>query len=154
MVHEGAEVKRLMDEVERVTAADSSMHDEFWKGERPQLFSLLYLYPFPERSESELDRLSREWNIEGMFEIRSGRRVIGPLVVLVKRLILAATRWYMNPVVFEVKRMNMLVARALRDVSENMVEITDRLGGLEKAQEELSERIAGLEEAGGDGDET
>ena len=77
-----------------------------------------------------------------MFEIRSQRKVIGPLVVSIKRLILALTRWYMNPVVYEVKRMNILVARTLRDVNESICEIMDRLADLEEAEKELRERVA------------
>lgn len=142
MGHEGVEAEQLMEEVRWAMAADSSMHDEFWKGDRPRVFSLLYLYPFPTRSESELDQLSREWNIENMFEIRSQHRFIGPVIILIKRSILALTRWYMNPVVYEVKRANILVARTLRDVNENICEIMDRLAGLEEAQNELRERIA------------
>ena len=154
MRHEGVEAEQLMEEVRRAVAADSSMHDEFWKGDRPQVFSLFYLYPFPVRSEGELDQLSREWNIGNMFEIRSQRKVIGPLVVLVKRLILALTRWYMNPVVYEVKRMNIIVARTLRDVNESICEITDRLASLEEAEKEVRERVARWDKAEGKREET
>lgn len=144
---EAEPLEQLMEDVKWAMTADSSMHEEFWKGKRPHVFSLSYLCPFPTKPDSELDLLYREWDIESMFEIQSQHKFIGPLVVLVKQLILALTRWYMNPVIHEVKRINVLMARTLRDVNENIYETRERLAGLEEAEKELRERIARLEKA-------
>lgn len=142
---EGRNVEQLMGEVDAASSADSSMHEEFWKGERPHVFSLVYLFPFPERRESEFEQMSRGWDIESMFEIRSQRKLIGPLVVFAKKTILSLTRWYMNPVVYEVKRSNMLAASTLRDLNENLEAVKGRLATLEQAEKELRRRLDDIE---------
>lgn len=138
-------IGQLMDEVGAAAEADSSMHEEFWKGERPQVFSLAWMFPFPERLESEFEQMSRAWDIEGLFEIRSQRKFIGPVIVFAKKIILSLTRWYMNPVLFEVKRANMMAADTLRDLNEGLDAVKGRLSALEKAEEELLRRLDDME---------
>lgn len=142
---EANEAGSLMEEVAAADTADSSMHEEFWKGDRPHVFSLAWMFPFPERLESEFEQMSRGWDIESLFEIRSQRKIIGPLVVFVKKVILSLTRWYMNPVVYEVKRANMLAAGTLRDLNENLDAVKGRLAKLEEEQEKLLRRLDDIE---------
>jgi hypothetical protein len=67
---------------------------------------------------------------------------VGGLVVALKRVIRAGLSWYINPIVHQVRKFNMLVTRTLYDIGNNLEEMTDRI----KALEERIERI----EKGGD----
>lgn len=142
---EGRDIGQLMNEIAAAAEADSSMHEEFWKGDRPRVFSLAWMFPFPERMESEFEQMSRAWDIENLFEIRSQRKFVGPVIVFAKKIILSLTRWYMNPVLFEVKRANMMAADTLRGLNESLDDVKRRMAALEAAEKELRRRLDEME---------
>jgi hypothetical protein len=60
----------------------------------------------------------------------------------VKHVVRSLTAWYMNPVIHEIRKFNMLVTRTLYDINKNIDEVKERLDHLEEARgliEELEE---------------
>jgi len=139
----GADVKRLMTEVSGVIDDPSGAVEAFARGERRQVFNIDCAYAAQSESfRSDLDRLLQSWEIQIAYEPGSGGKPPGWLAAAVKKAVRALTGWYMNPLVHDVRRFNMLVARTLSDVSQSMDEIKDRLDSLEKSEAELRRRIA------------
>jgi len=137
------DVEQVMEEVNRAVAAPDTLLADFWKEERPKAPNLSFLYPpYSKSLQVNLDHVSRNWEIESDFELGSKRRAVGGLVVALKRVIRAGLSWYINPIVHQVRKFNMLVTRTLYDIGNNLEEMTDRI----KALEERIERI----EKGGD----
>lgn len=141
-----------MEAVNRAVAAPDILVGELWKETRPVAPNLSFLYPPHSRSlQVNLDLVSRNWELSSEFEIGSSRRYVSWLVVPFKRAIRALTRWYVNPIVHQERKFNMLVTRTLHDVGNNISDIEDRLGDLEEERAELEKRLSGLEKGEGPG---
>ena len=129
-------VKQLMERVNR-TVADSATELDIGMVQRPQVFDLDFMYPPHARSlRINLDLLTRNWEIDNEFQMVSQRRVLGPVVIFVKRTVRRLSAWYTNPLVHEVRRFNMIVTNTLLDMNRSIEEIRGRLDALEKAEEE------------------
>ena len=141
----GVDVERVMEEVNRAVAAPDTLLADFWKEKGTRAPNLAFLYPpYSKTLAVNLDMVSRNWEIDGEFELGSRRRLIGRLVVAFKRATRAALRWYINPIVHQVRKFNMLVTRTLHDLANNLDEVSGRVSTLEKSGTE--QRLAELEE--------
>ena len=141
----GVDVDQIMEEVNRAVAAPDTLLAEFWKENRTQAPNLAFLYPpYSKTLVVNLDMVSRNWEIDPEFELGSRRRLVGMLVVAFKRAARAGLRWYINPIVHQVRKFNMLVTRTLHDLANNLDEVSGRVTELEKS--EAPGRLAALEE--------
>ena len=150
MKNKGVDVEQVMEEVNRAVAAPQTLLADFWKEERTPAPNVSFVYPPYSRTlRVNLDMVSRNWEIDPEFELGSRRKGVGGLVVGVKKLTRGFLRWYINPIVHQVRKFNMLVTRTLHDLSNNLDEVSGRLGEMESAQAdriaELEERISRLE---------
>ena len=135
-------VKQLMERVNR-TINDSTTDLDISMVQRPQVFDLDFMYqPHTRSLRINLDLLTRNWEIDNEFKMDSPRRVLGPVVVFIKRSVRRLSAWYTNPLVHEVRRFNMIVTNTLLDMNRSMEEIRTRLEALEKAEEERGEGIS------------
>lgn len=145
MQNKGIDVEQVMEEVNRAVAAPHTLLADFWAAERPASPNVSFLYPPHSRSLAvNLDMVSRNWEIDPEFEIGSRRRGVGGVVVTIKKFTRGFLRWYINPIVHQVRKFNMLVTRTLHDLANNVEEASDRLADLEKVEAER--RLAELEE--------
>jgi hypothetical protein len=140
----GVDVDQVMEEVNRAVAAPGTLLADFWKEQKVQAPNLSFIYPpYSKTLMVNLDMVSRNWEIDGEFELGSRRRFVGRLVVAFKRGTRAALRWYINPIVHQVRKFNMLVTRTLNDLANNLDETARRVAALEDS--DIEERIAALE---------
>jgi len=140
----GVDVDQVMEEVNRAVAAPGTLLAEFWKEQKVQAPNLSFIYPpYSKTLVVNLDMVSRNWEIDSEFELGSRRRFVGRLVVAFKRGTRAALRWYINPIVHQIRKFNMLVTRTLNDLANNLEETSERVAALEKA--DVEGRIAALE---------
>jgi len=145
MQAQGVDVDQVMEEVNRAVAAPDTLLAEFWKEQRAQAPNLAFLYPpYSKTLVVNLDMVSRNWEIDPEFELGSRRRLVGRLVVAFKRAARAGLRWYINPIVHQVRKFNMLVTRTLHDLANNLEEVRGRVSALEKSGS--AERLSALEE--------
>jgi hypothetical protein len=141
----GIDVEQVMEEVNRAVAAPQTLLADFWRDDRPQAPNVAFLYPPYSRTlHVNLDMVSRNWEIDSEFELGSRRRGIGRFVVGIKRMTRGFLRWYINPIVHQVRKFNMLVTRTLHDLSNNLDEVSGRVAQIEAAEAER--RLAALEE--------
>jgi len=134
VIEKGMNVEEAMEAVNRAVAAPDVLLADFWKHERPGAPNLAFLYPPYSRSlQINLDMVSRNWEIESEFELGTRRRFAGRLVIAYKRLVRSMLRWYINPLVHQVRKFNMLVTRTLFDMNNNLDDLEERVAGLEKA---------------------
>jgi hypothetical protein len=146
MADKSADVRQMMAGVSRAVAEPSILIDDFGRAERPQMYNLDFIYPPYVRSlRSNLDLVLRNWEIENRYEISSKRKYFGWLARVAKRAIRGLTSWYMNPLVNDVRKYNMVVTRTLFDINKNIEEIKDRLDDLEKSEEELRRLLSAKE---------
>jgi hypothetical protein len=151
MQDRGIDVEQVMEEVNRAVAAPHTLLADFWKEERPAAPNVSFLYPPHSKSlRVNLDMVSRNWEIDPEFEIGSRRRGVGGLVVGIKKLTRGFLRWYINPIVHQVRKFNMLVTRTLHDLANNFEDVSGRLSEVEKLDAErrlaeLEERVSRLE---------
>ena len=144
MQAKGVDVDQVMEEVNRAVAAPDTLLADFWKEQRTQSPNLSFLYPpYSKTLVVNLDMVSRNWEIDPEFELGSRRRGVGKLVITFKRAVRSALRWYINPIVHQVRKFNMLVTRTLHDLANNLEEVSGRVTELEKAS--LEQRLADLE---------
>ncbi len=145
MQAKGVDVDQVMEEVNRAVAAPDTLLAEFWKEQRTQAPNLAFLYPpYSKTLVVNLDMVSRNWEIDPEFELGSRRRLVGRLVVAFKRAARGGLRWYVNPIVHQVRKFNMLVTRTLHDLANNLDEISGRVAEIEKS--DAPARLATLEE--------
>jgi hypothetical protein len=134
----GVDVDQVMEEVNRAVAAPGTLLADFWKESKARAPNLSFIYPpYSKTLAVNLDMVARNWEIDSEFELGSRRRLLGRVVVAYKRAVRAGLRWYINPIVHQVRKFNMLVTRSLLDVSNNLEELSDRVGTLERRLEEL-----------------
>ncbi len=144
MQTKGVDVDQVMEEVNRAVAAPGTLLADFWKEQKVQAPNLSFIYPpYSKTLMVNLDMVSRNWEIDSEFELGSRRRFVGRLVVAFKRGTRAALRWYVNPIVHQIRKFNMLVTRTLNDLANNLEETAERVAALEKS--DMEERIAALE---------
>ena len=140
----GVEVDQIMEEVNRAVAAPGTLLADFWKEQKAQAPNLSFIYPpYSKTLLVNLDMVSRNWEIDSEFELGSRRRFAGRLVVAFKRGTRAALGWYINPIVHQVRKFNMLVTRTLNDMANNLEDTNQRVAALERS--DVEERIADLE---------
>jgi hypothetical protein len=109
MQNKGIDVEQVMEEVNRAVAAPHTLLADFWAAERPASPNVSFLYPPHSRSLAvNLDMVSRNWEIDPEFEIGSRRRGVGGVVVTIKKFTRGFLRWYINPIVHQVRKFNML----------------------------------------------
>jgi hypothetical protein len=143
VIKKDVDVEQVMEEVNRAVAAPDTLLRDFWKSERPKAPNLSFLYPpYSKSLQVNLDHVSRNWEITSDFELASRRRAVGGLVVALKRVIRAGLSWYINPIVHQVRKFNMLVTRTLYDIGNNLEEMSGRLKALEKRMERI-EKVEG-----------
>ena len=136
MKRKSVDVEQVMEEVNRAVAAPHTLLDDFWREKKPQSPTVSFIYPPSSRSlEVNLDLVSRNWELDGEFEIGTQRRWCGGLVVAFKRTLRSMLRWYINPLVHQQRKFNMLVTRTLNDLSNNLDQISRRVEDLERALE-------------------
>lgn len=151
MKNKGTSVEQVMEEVNRAVAAPETLIGDFWKDEKVAAPNLSFLYPPYSRSLAvNLDMVSRNWEIESDFELGTRRKSLGGLAVAVKRFTRAMIAWYINPIVHQVRKFNMLVTRTLHDIVNNFEELSARVDELEdlegdKRLSELEKRIERIE---------
>ena len=142
---EGVGVEQVMEEVNRAVAAPATLLADLWAEEKPNAPNLSFLYPpYSKSPEVNLDLVSRNWEVKGDFEISSRRWLVGGLVVALKRFLRVLMSWYINPVLHQVRKFNMMVTRTLYDLGNNVKELQDRVSHMEKRVEE--ERLSELEQ--------
>jgi hypothetical protein len=138
------DVEQLMEEVNRAVAAPDTLLADLWKEERPKAPNLSFLYPpYSKSLQVNLDAVSRSWEIKSDFELGSKRRAVGGLAVAFKRVIRAGLSWYINPIVHQVRKFNMLVTRTLHDIGNNLGEMSDRVKALEERMERIEKGEGG-----------
>ncbi|MBU1669818.1 MAG: hypothetical protein KKF41_01760 [Actinobacteria bacterium] len=152
MQRRGVDAEQVMEEVNRAVAAPDTLLADFWSRKGAQAPNLAFIYPpYSKTLLVNLDLVSRNWEIEPEFELGSRRRAVGGLVISFKRLTRSLLRWYINPIVHQVRKFNMLVTRTLHDLANNLDELSQRVERLERHEDrlaDLSERVERLE---GDG---
>jgi len=132
VIEKEVDVERVMEAVNRAVAAPDTLLADFWKEQRPQAPNLAFLYPpFSKTLRINLDAVSRNWELDSEFEISTRRRRLGGLVVAYKKATRRMLRWYINPIVHQERKFNMLVTRALFDIGNNLDEMEKRLEALE-----------------------
>lgn len=133
MIKKGTDVDQVMEEVNRAVAAPTVLLADFWKEKRVKAPNLAFIYPPHSKSlQVNLDLVSRNWEIDGDFEIGSRRKVIGGFVTAFKKVVKGATSWYINPIVHQIRKFNMLVTRALYDLDNNLEDLEQRVARLEE----------------------
>ncbi len=152
MQRRGMDVEQVMEEVNRAVAAPDTLLADFWTDGRASAPNLAFIYPpYSKTLLVNLDLVSRNWEIEPEFELGSRRKAVGGLVVAFKRLMRSLLRWYVNPIVHQVRKFNMLVTRTLHDLANNLDELSQRVERLEKDEDRLAgltQRIERLEDDG------
>jgi hypothetical protein len=142
------DAEQLMGEIGRAIDDPTTLIEDFGAMERPPVFNLDFIHPPHARSlRINLGLIQKNWEIDSEVPISSKRRYVGRLVIVVKRIVRGLTAWYMNPVIHEIRKYNMLVTRTLFDISKNIDEIKERLNSLEEAREAL-EGLEAEEEPG------
>lgn len=145
MQTKGVDADQVMEEVNRAVAAPDTLLAEFWKEQGTQAPNLAFIYPpYSKTLVVNLDMVSRNWEIDPEFELGSRRMMIGGLVVAFKRAARAGLRWYVNPIVHQVRKFNMLVTRTLHDLANNLDEVSGRVSLIEKS--DAPRRLDALEE--------
>ncbi|MBN1288258.1 MAG: hypothetical protein JXA49_01290 [Actinobacteria bacterium] len=135
MTKKGVDIEQVMEEVNRAVAAPETMLAEFWAENRPNAPNLAFIYPPHSKSlQVNLDLVSRNWEIDGDFEIGSRRKFVGGIISAFKKMVKRATSWYINPIVHQVRKFNMLVTRTLYDFNNNLEELESRVARLEELQ--------------------
>lgn len=152
MSEKGVNVEQVMEEVNRAVAAPHTLLDDFWKGEGPRPPNLAFLYPPCSKTlQVNLDLVSRNWEIDGEFELGSRRRGVAGLIVAFKQTVRKLLRWYINPIVHQERKFNMLVTRTLCDIANNLEAMEQRIAGLERAIEDMAAGPRAEEGDGADG---
>jgi hypothetical protein len=129
------DAQQLMGEIGKALDDPSSMIEDFGAMERPPVFNLDFIHPPHARSlRINLGLISKNWEIDSEVPISSKRKYVGRLVIVVKHAVRSLTAWYMNPVIHEIRKFNMLVTRTLYDINKNIDEVKERLDNLEEAQ--------------------
>jgi hypothetical protein len=137
MPDKGVDVEQVMDEVNRAVAAPQTLLADFWREEGHTSPNLAFIYPPHSRTLAvNLDLVSRNWELDGEFELGSRRKGIAKLVVAFKTTVRRLLRWYINPIVYQERKFNMLVTRTLFDISNNLQEMEERLLRLERSLEQ------------------
>lgn len=159
MANRGVDVEQVMEEVNRAVAAPDTLLADFWKEAPANAPNLAFIYPpFSRTLAMNLDLVSRNWEVDGEFELASRMKLVAGPAVAFKRLVRAALRWYVNPILHQVRKFNMLVTRTLHDLSNNLEALGDRVADLEDAPadgrleaierrlEAIERRLDGLDE--------
>ena len=147
MPEKGVDAEQVMEEVNRAVAAPHTLLAEFWKEEGPRAPNLAFVYPpYSKTLQVNLDLVSRNWEIDSEFELGSRRKGVAGLVVAFKKAVRRMLRWYINPIVHQERKFNMLVTRALFDVGNNLEELEGRISALEKADGEAEAAAGGAGE--------
>lgn len=134
MSNRGVDVEQVMEEVNRAVAAPDTLLADFWKDRPANAPNVAFVYPpFSRTLAMNLDLVGRNWEIDGEFELGSRIRVFAGPAVAFKRLVRACLRWYVNPILHQVRKFNMLVTRTLHDLANNLEELRDRVSDLEEA---------------------
>ncbi len=129
----GVDVEQVMEEVNRAVAAPETLLGDLWTGDKAQAPNLAFLYPpYSKSLRVNLDLVSRNWEVDGEFELGSRRKLTGGLAVGFKSFERRLLRWYINPIVHQVRKFNMLVTRTLFDIGNNLEELEDRVRELEE----------------------
>lgn len=137
-----------MEEVNRVLSSPQRLVAELSSGRQEKAPNFSFLYPPGSKSlEREIERIARSWEIESEIEVGSRRRFFGWLVVFVKRLTRLSLAWYINPVVDQIRRFNMLLTRALFEISHALDDLQQRISELEAKVLEIYEPSADKESA-------
>lgn len=132
-MNKGIDVEQVMGEVNRAVAAPETLLADLWKEERPQAPSLAFLYPPHSKSlRVNLDLVSRNWEVDSEFELGSRRKMTGGVAVAFKGAERKLLRWYINPIVHQIRKFNMLVTRTLFDIGNNLASLEDRVKKLEE----------------------
>jgi hypothetical protein len=132
------DAQQLMGEVGKALDDPSSLIEEFGAMERPPVFNLDFIHPPHVWSlRINLGLVSKNWEIDSEVPFSSKRKYLGGLVIMVKHVVRSLTAWYMNPVIHEIRKFNMLVTRTLYDINKNLEEVKERLEKLEEAQVRL-----------------
>lgn len=155
MREKGVDVEELMEEVNRAVSAPDTLLKDLWRRDKVQSPNVAFLYPpFSRSLEVNLDRVSRNWEIESEFPLGSRRKGLTPLIVALKRFLRGLMSWYINPIVHQIRKYNMLVTRTLHDLANNMGALEERISRLEKSVEDLRETLSedgGEDTRGGSG---
>lgn len=88
---------------------------------------------FDPDSGSPLDRATRLASLNAHWAIVSSIPVAGTVVVLVRRLIRIALRWYINPIVEQQNAFNDAAVAALYALELETVELRARLAAVEQS---------------------
>lgn len=145
MREKGVDVEELMEEVNSAVSAPETLLKDLWRKDEGQAPNIAFLYPpFSRSLEVNLDLVSRNWEIESEFPIGSQRKGLAPLVVAVKRTLRRLLHWYINPIVYQIRKYNMLATRTMHDLANNMEALEERIARMEKA-------IGGLPETPSEG---
>ncbi len=144
-MNRGVDVEQVMEEVNRAVAAPYTLLADFWKDRPVNAPNLSFIYPPYSRTLAmNLDLVSRNWEIDGEFELGTRMRLVAGPAVAFKRLVRAGLRWYINPILHQVRKFNMLVTRTLHDLANNLDEVSGRVSELERSVD--SARLSALEE--------
>lgn len=84
------------------------------------------------RSGTPLDRAVRLATINSHWAIVNDLPVIGPVVVLVRRAIRIALRWYINPIVEQQNAFNQATVAALHEFEIENSRLRERIADLEQ----------------------
>lgn len=154
MKKKGIDVDQLMEEVNRAVAAPDTLIGELWREQAIAAPNLSFLYPpYSKSLMVNLDLVSRNWEVDHDFPIGTRRKLTGAPAIIFKRMTRGSVRWYINPIVHQIRKFNMLVTRTLHDLANNLDELSDRVRKVEEEDlqsriEELESRIERLERGG------
>lgn len=93
----------------------------------------------PEDIKDQLREMNVRWHISSEQPPTSETPVLGPLIIMVKRLIRKLTRWYVGDVARQASAFNMQAVWAMGQMEE-------RLTQLEEQVKDLQEKLAATEE--------
>ncbi len=127
-----------MDEVNRVLSSPHRLVGELSSGGQEKAPNISFLYPPGSKSlERELERIAHSWEIDSEIEIGSNRKFLGWLAVSFKRLTRFFTAWYINPIVDQIRRFNMLLTRGLFEICHCIDDLEKRVCELEARVSEI-----------------
>lgn len=142
------DIEDVLSDVRNVLVERETGRSQSYRSEVRELEDIIYLLPGAWQNISNslvaLDQSATPLEAAPPGEAASlFGRAGGGLKGLVKRMVLKAVYWYVNPVVAQLHSVQAATARAMREVADQLKRVNDRLEMLEK--ENLERRVKALE---------
>jgi hypothetical protein len=113
------------------------------------------LYPVgweDDDTESNVELLGAQWDIDSQEIIHSNHPIFGPTIIAFQSIVRRLTWWFLNPIIDQISQFNRTAARVIHslfrqqhDATQQTTEITVRLEAAENTIAEMAKRIEELE---------